>query len=140
MLPRVLAAGVRLACLILVGCQAAPVPEVLVPVKGKVTVKGKPLTMGTIVFHPDRDKGNPSKLEPRGTIGSDGTYELESNDEPGAPAGAYKVTIYAMKNEGSTKPPTWLAHQKFTDVKTSGLTAEVTAGASKSFDFDVTPP
>jgi hypothetical protein len=138
MLPRL---SVILACLTLVGCQAAPVPEVLVPVKGKVTVKGKPLGMGTIVFHPDREKGNTSKQEPRGTISSDGTYELDSSDDAGAPPGAYKVTIYAMKNEGSTKPPTWLAHQKFTDVKTSGLTAEVTAeAASKSFDFDVTAP
>ena len=114
-------------CLILVGCQAAPAPEVLVPVKGKVTVKGKPLSAGTVVFHPDRDKGNTSKNEPRGTISAEGTFELETADEPGAPAGWYRVTIFAMKNEGSTKPPTWFASQKYTDVKTSGLTAEVAA-------------
>jgi hypothetical protein len=128
-----------LVCLILIGCQAA-VPETLVPVKGKVSVKGKPLATGTIVFHPDRDKGNTSKQEPRGTVAEDGTYELESNDEPGAPTGWYKVTVYAMKNEGSTKPPTWLASQKFSDVKSSGLTAEVVNNSTKSFDFDLTPP
>ena len=129
-----------LACLFLVGCQAAPPPETLVPVKGKVTIKGKPLTEGTIVFHPDRDKGNTSKQEPRAVLSAEGTYELESTEDVGAPPGWYKVTIFALKNEGSTKPSTWLASQKFTDVKTSGLTAEVTANASKSFDFDLTPP
>ena len=85
MLSRLPAAIAILACLILVGCQAAPVPEVLITVKGKVTVKGKPLGMGTIVFHPDREKGNTSKLEPRGTISSEGTYELEGSDDAGAP-------------------------------------------------------
>jgi hypothetical protein len=128
-----------LICLILVGCQAAA-PEPLVPVKGKVTIKGKPLTTGTIVFHPDRDKGNTSKQEPRATISEDGTYDLESNDEPGAPSGCYKVTVYAMKNQGSTKPPIWLASQKYADVKSSGLTAEVGGDSTKSFDFDLTSP
>lgn len=130
-----------LLTLILLGCQAAPPPETLVPVRGKVTVKGKPLSQGTIVFRPDRDRGNTSKHEPRATISPEGTYELESGDELGAPPGWYRVTVNAMKMEGSTKPPVWLVAQKYSDVKTSGLAAEVKTDASgTSVDFDVSPP
>ena len=32
--------------------------EVLIPVKGTITVNKKPLTNGTVVFHPDQHKGN----------------------------------------------------------------------------------
>jgi hypothetical protein len=131
-----------LATLLIVGCQKQAPEPTLVPVKGKVTVKGKPLTRATIVFHPDAEKGNTSKLEPRAEITPDnaGNYELESNDKTGAPPGWYRVTVYATNAVSSTKAPQWLANQKYTDPTRSGLSWEVKDDSGgKSADFDLAP-
>jgi len=64
--------------------------QTLVPVEGTVTIEGKgPLTQGEVVYYPD---GSAGKI-PRGKIGSDGKYHLETDGKAGAPPGKYKVTI-----------------------------------------------
>ncbi len=125
------------------GC-SGPAKEPLYPVAGTITVKGQPLTAGTVVFHPDRDKGNKEKREPRATISSDapGRYQLSTDNQEGAPAGWYKVTVYAHKpGSGSTSPPEWLVAPKYGDEKTSGLSVEVTKEArSGAYDLKLDPP
>ena len=69
---------VVLAALILSTCwgcgsDASPYVGTTVPVKGKVTYKGKPLTQGQIVFEPDN-----SGREAHGSIQPDGTFELST--------------------------------------------------------------
>jgi hypothetical protein len=66
--------------------------ERLVPVSGKVTVNGRPLPGGKVVFHPDAGKGNTSRQVPRGTLDAQGVYRLSTGDRAGAPLGWYKVT------------------------------------------------
>jgi hypothetical protein len=73
----------------------------LVEVKGKVTVGGQPLTSGSVQFRPDKAKGNTNPAEPIGEINSQGEYTLMTNGKPGAPLGAYKVTV---SSTGATTP------------------------------------
>jgi hypothetical protein len=130
--------------LLLAGC--SPIQEDYLPVEGTITVHGQPLPAGTIVFHPDAAKGNTSKREPRGVIGTvePGHYRLTTDDRDGAPPGCYKVTIFALPpitRENSQRPPEWLADPKYADVQTSGLTAVVGKNAAAAaYDFDLQPP
>jgi hypothetical protein len=89
--------------LVLTGCESDPVGRT-VPVKGRVTVGGQPLKLGSVTFWPNEAKGNKSKLEAGATINEDGTYELFTKGKAGAPPGAYKVTVVAQPIPDSTKP------------------------------------
>lgn len=71
----------------------------LIPVSGKITLDGKPVTAGTIKFYPV-DGGRMT----RGGIQPDGSYQLSSFEQgDGTAPGAYKVTIEAMKNQSGQK-------------------------------------
>ena len=75
----------------------------LIPVKGKVTYKGKPLTEGRITFLPDYGR------EAHGEIQPDGTFVLTTDkDGDGAVAGEHRVSITNLeksldKDRGMTK-------------------------------------
>src|SRR5262249_4842873 len=71
--------------------------ERLLPVQGKASLADKALPRGYVIFHPDAQKGNTSKDEPRGTIGEDGTYSLKTGNRDGAAPGWYKVTVAAAE-------------------------------------------
>jgi hypothetical protein len=61
----------------------------LIPVKGKVTLKGQSVTIGTIRFEPD-DYGRPAS----GKLQSDGTFVLTTLKEgDGVVAGHHRVSI-----------------------------------------------
>jgi hypothetical protein len=66
------------------------------PVSGTVTVDGKKLDEGAVVFVPDDTKGNKAKVSAQSAV-KDGSYTLTSSsstfNKVGAPAGWYKVTI-----------------------------------------------
>jgi hypothetical protein len=141
-LPGGLALLVVMGLVFLAGCSGPS--EVLVPVTGTITVKKQPLANGTVVFHPDPEKGNKEKREPRATITSDrpGVCQLTTDNREGAPAGWYKVTVHALEPAASSlRPPQWLAHPRYADVKTSGLSVEVRKDApGTAYDFDLEPP
>ena len=89
----------------------------LVPVKGKVTYKGMPLTKGTIKFVPDG-----YGREARGAIQSDGSFVLTTQKEgDGAVAGEHRVAITGF-DKGLAKDR---ALTKFASPNTSRLIAEV---------------
>lgn len=81
-------------------------------------------------------------------IAPDGSYEL-SSVEPGdgAPVGHYQVAIVSKistaggdsRNGRSMATSKSLVHDKYADIRTSELTAEVTPGSNK-IDFTVEPP
>ncbi len=112
-------------------------------VSGKITVNHKPLPAGMIVFHPDVERGNRTKQEPRGQITEQGVYQLRCGDRVGAPPGWYRVAIFPMRQPqpgDGMKPPDWLASQSYTDVKTSGLAVEVVESPKAgAYDFDLKP-
>jgi hypothetical protein len=75
----------------------------LAPVQGKVTYKGEPIKNGTVMFVPDESKGatGPQAI---GTIKSDGTYSLSSQDaNDGAVVGWHKVGILGLDPEPMSK-------------------------------------
>jgi hypothetical protein len=128
-----------LPALILAGCGEKAAR--LVPVSGTVTVQGTPLPYGTITLIPNAAEGNTSKLQPRGTIGPDGKYTLETDGQPGAPVGSYIVTISSVKPstpEDGYKPPVWAASQDYMDAGKSGLGLTVMEAAQAgAYDIDL---
>jgi hypothetical protein len=102
-----------------------------VPVSGKVTLDGKPLTVGAISFRPDAARGNASMHIPSGDIDPQGNYKLVTVGKDGAPLGWYKVLVFADANslDGSNRasplPPKWLMNAKYITEKGTDLSVEV---------------
>lgn len=89
----------------------------VIPVKGKVTYKGKPVAKGSVTFEPDgfgRDA--------HGKIESDGSFVLSTYKEgDGAVPGHHRI---AVKDTGIKSPKDAFA-KKYAGVSSSGLTADV---------------
>jgi hypothetical protein len=108
------------------GCNTAP-EDVRLPVEGKVTLAGKPLTTGTVILKPDAAKGNTSKHEPRGKIDAQGNYQIETALKKGAPPGWYKVAIMAFE-PGDPKNyvvGVSLLHEDYNDPDKTGIAIDV---------------
>jgi len=119
------------------GCESGGLHKV----SGKVTVDGAPLNTGSVRFVPDKEKGNNTKTEPAGQIGSDGTYTLTTDGKIGAPPGWYKVSISASEIPDSSKPYSGksLIASKYNDPATSGISIEVVSSPkSGAYDLQAT--
>src|SRR5262249_56251009 len=96
----------------LVGCGSPG--ETFLPVEGRVTFNGKPLTKGTVVLYPDAGKGNASKHEPRGGIEADGRYKIFTPPKAGAPPGWDKGPLLCTEptapNNLYLPPPPFIPH------------------------------
>jgi hypothetical protein len=132
--------ALALAC----GCQ--PADEPLVPVAGRVTIKGKPVAEGSISFRPDTNKANASLHHPTGRIQPDGTYRLYIREREGAPAGWYKVVVFVnepiVDERGRTHPgmPKSRIDRRYNRPNDTPLAAEVKLDApAGSYDFDLKP-
>jgi hypothetical protein len=132
----------RFFCLLLftlcLGCGGKPVAK-LFPANGKITVQGKPLGYGRVIYKPIA--GGDAE-ESRGTIDATGSYTMHTGDRPGVPAGSYVVQVFAISPESekdSTKPPVWGANVKYTQPE-SGLKIEVSETTpAEKFNFDLQP-
>jgi len=103
--------------LLLAGCRDENAG--LVPVKGKVTYKGKPVPNGTINFMPDSGRSAYAEIKP------DGSYSLMA-----IPA-THKVVVMALQDntnrlpeERSPTPPP-IVPVKYTHIATTDLKAVV---------------
>ena len=141
------------ACLLAAGCGGPKLGKV----SGTVTSGGKPVTTGTIMFHPAE---GPTAV---GAINADGTYTLTTiKAGDGAVIGSHRVTIEATKvGPGSLADPSsfeeelklagkpskilvpgkveYLVPEKLAQLSTTDLTAEVKPG-SNQVDFDLPKP
>lgn len=146
MIDRFLAAA---ALLVLAGCSRGPD---LAPVRGKVTLAGKPLPPceGRITFHPTKGRLATAALEP------DGSFVLTTFTQgDGALVGEHKVTIKATKinaaapasideeiAKANAKGPAispkvqWIIPARYLEIETSPLTADVER-KDNVIDFDV---
>lgn len=128
------------ALLFCAGCSREPTYH---PVRGKMTVSGKPMTAGRVLFVPDAPGGNTSPEEARARVDASGAYELKTGDRDGCRPGRYKVVVFAFAEPGpgeGPRPPVWFASQKYGDPKTTELQVEVTADPkSGQYDFDLKP-
>ncbi|MHB1559555.1 MAG: hypothetical protein ACYC61_19075 [Isosphaeraceae bacterium] len=113
------------------GCGSAggeSAAKTLIPVKGKVTYKGNPLTKGRVKFEPDGFGRNAY-----GKIQADGTFTLTTDKEgDGAVAGHHRVAVI----ETGIKSPRDAVAKKYASVSSSGLTADVDA-SNTEFTFDL---
>jgi hypothetical protein len=129
--------GVCLILLMLPACGGSGLNTV--PVSGRVTYKGVPLTSGTITFSPqDQASGRAAWAY----IDPGGRYSLTTvrmND--GALPGRYRVAVLAYdearedadKTRGRGRPT---IPEKYLDHETSGLTATVESRTT-TLDFDL---
>jgi len=103
------------------GSNAAPYVGKTVPVKGKVTYKGKLLTQGQIVFEPDN-----SGREAHGSIQPDGTFELSTFAKgDGAVPGTHRIAVTSGK-VGEVVVPV-----KYKNTSSSKTEVEVAEGKSE---------
>lgn len=126
-------AALLAACLLPLGC--GPRRPATFPVRGVVTVGGKPIAGATVLFQPV-EGGVPG----RGVTTDDGGFTLttfESGD--GAIGGRHRVAISKMTlsgvevtEDGVAAPvapgeikETWLTPKKYASLDTSGLVIEV---------------
>lgn len=107
---------VLMALIVISGCSNRPRR---VPISGKVTIDGQPLTTGFVQVIPD--KARPAV----GEIDAAGNYQLETYGAgDGCVLGTHRVAVIAMQALSPTKKR-WLAPIKYRDPGTSGLTIEV---------------
>lgn len=91
----------------LVGC-GSDSPHV-VPVKGKISYQGKPLTSGTVMLVPES-----SGYGATGQIQPDGTFTLTSfKQNDGAAPGKYKVTVEVFPEATPGAPASGLPGMEF---------------------------
>jgi hypothetical protein len=136
--------GALLCAALASGCGGSSVK--LVPVSGKVTVGGQPVTAGQVSFLPVTEgegakaKAAAGSANATGQIEANGEYKLFTNGKEGAVPGKYKVTVTpSMMPTGGTKAPTAPYSPKFSDAKQTPLTKEVTAGAAAgAYDLPLT--
>jgi hypothetical protein len=93
----------------------------ILPVKGKVTYKGKPLTDGTITFEPN-DFGRPA----HGNIQPDGSFVLTTFKEgDGAVRGHHRIAVNGSVKRGQLLP------LKLRDPSSSKVEVEVSEGKTE---------
>ena len=131
------------AILLIVGCGGSDQKEVE-PVSGSVVLDGQIPVDATVVFHPiNRDEDDRTPV-PRGTVKSDGTFEMRTygaND--GAPIGDYKVTFswqgdlsqYKDLSEDEIDALPELMPEKYTSSKTTDVKVTIKEGKNKLDKF-----
>jgi len=111
------------------GCGGAGSLPALIPVKGKVTYKGQPLTKGMVRFDPDGGYGRMAT----GELQADGTYVLTTLQKgDGVVAGQHKVFVTGT----GPNPRKELVPKKYTAGDSSKLTADVDPEHTE-FNFDL---
>ena len=115
-----------------------------VPVAGKVTMRGKPLTTGVVIFHPDSAKGNTLAHEARGEIDGQGNYQLSTAGKGGAPPGWYQVAVISVERridpQGVHGPPRWRINPRYGNPNRSGLAVQVLEDAPpEAYDLQLSP-
>ena len=134
--------GLTFACgcvvALLLGC-GAPASD-LVPVSGKVTLEGRRLRHGTVSYRP----GEITLPQATGALDGEGRYRLFTGGELGAPAGEYKVVVFAYdqptQGAGNAGLPKSVISERYHQGETTPLTREVRKDAPQgAYDLELTP-
>ncbi len=135
-------AAVALLAMALAGCGEG-FPDT-VSVRGRVRYQGKPVSQGTVTFHPATLQGATLHRPAVGMLEDDGTYRVQTfRRGDGVMPGNYVVVIRSFTG-GPTeaepdRPRNWLIPEKYGSAATSDLTATIPADASGRLerDFDL---
>ena len=115
-----------------------------IPVKGTVTLNGKPAPGASVQLHPVAGSSAPIEVHPRGQVSESGQVEFTTftaND--GIPVGEYIVTISHMKVKvvnGETVAGAQLAPAIFTKASTSPVRVKVSAETRELDPLDFKKP
>ncbi|MDR1385396.1 MAG: hypothetical protein LBJ67_16345 [Planctomycetaceae bacterium] len=116
-------------------------PQGRLKIEGNVTLKGKPVSNGSIQFEPS---GTQTERTQSGGMITDGKYSVDAAH--GLVAGEYKVRITVMEEVPGSRvddPDPMKAKVEYKDVappafgSASVQKATVTAGQNNKFDFDM---
>ncbi|MGL4461017.1 MAG: hypothetical protein ACRC1K_02610 [Planctomycetia bacterium] len=100
----------------------------LVPVSGRVTIDGAPLSFGAVQFVPA--EGRPAY----GVLAPDGSFTLTTYEkDDGCRLGSHQIEVVASRSVGPSAT-LWGAPKDYAKVNTSGLTQELT-GAAKNIEI-----
>jgi hypothetical protein len=128
--------GVVVSCLLVstaTGCS-----ERTGTVSGIVTLDGKPLPAGLVLFHPDEHGIAPAS----GQIDHEGRYSLaRAKGKHGAVVGKYHVTVQTVSSNDAaaiTAARKYVIPAVYNDPATTPLIAEVAPG-DNTLDIDVRP-
>lgn len=105
----------------------------LAEVHGQVLYGGSPVAGACVVFVPDPGHGGSGPLASAET-GADGSFVLQTEGQPGAPPGWYRITVMALApptgDPGGRRyeAPRCLLPDKYRDPGLSGLVCEIKAG------------
>lgn len=143
-----------LVSLVAGGCGGPNGPP-FVPVEGRVTFAGQPVTTGEIFFAPDLSKGADGPMSV-GELRSDGSYSLRGpGGRVGAVIGSHRVYL-AMPGRQAPAPPLIIDGKevprdepppaspprglpdRLFGPDSSGLTAEVVEGQGNTINFEIT--
>jgi hypothetical protein len=119
-----------------IGCNGGSLES---QVSGTVTLDGKSIGNGMIVFVPIDAKGNP----PFGNIDASGNYSLKTGRTPGLLPGRYQVVVDIREQQPNFKPGDrpppgkLLIPEKYNSASTSGLEYQVEPG-SNTIDIPLT--
>ena len=135
--------SIALAAPLIAGC-GSTVP--VAPVHGVVTLDGKPLAFGAVVFTPLAEGDNKQVGKPAyGEIDPDGTFTLGTfGDADGALVGVHRATIMGDTNSDDGPPPgttetraARAAKPPFKMVRVTDRTFDVVAGAENQFTIEL---
>lgn len=110
-----------------IGCSRSSLESSVI---GKVTLDGKPIGPGTVVF------SSGAKNPAFGAIDVGGNYSLKTSRTEGLAAGKYRVAVSVREvppssNPSDRLPPGKLLHpEKYEAVETSGLEFDVVPGSN----------
>jgi hypothetical protein len=127
--PRLLGLLLVWSVVSILGCGSSG--PTLIPVKGRVTLDGKPVADAAVGLIPI--EGGPMAS---GVTNADGVFDPSTGNKPGAAPGKHAVTVTKVEEigynkDGSVGPrglrSVWHVPQKYSRRETSGLTATVSA-------------
>lgn len=127
--------SVLAACLL--GCESNQLE--VAPVRGRVTVSGKPLDHGTILFTPQRGRIAHARIQP------DGQFWLSTyKTHDGAIVGPHKIAIFDAQPRGPEEriefdrpAPRPTISEQYRDPEKSELTFNVETGKENIAEFDL---
>lgn len=135
-------AAVLVAVCLFVGCKPQGPP--VATVKGKVTLAGKPVPAGIVIF-----QSEDGTRAVTADLNAQGEYEMKTHEAAGLLPGKYKVAlkppapnydptqpVLADAGQRDPRPVDKTIPEKYYSVESSGLTADVTI-EPKSYDLEL---
>lgn len=108
----------------------------LAPVSGKVTLDGKPVPSGVVIFSPDADQGTTGP-NGSGHLNRDGTFRIRTAQRDGAVPGQHRVRINLYLPSPEDDFPSTSIPQRYMSDATSGLTADVAPDTQNDYHFEL---